>query len=126
MRAAPFILLLVVATAAVYAGQPAAKDLVGTWTREKLRDHPRPYFTFRADSTYYGIEGDMIFDGRWKLKGNKLVLWSYIDHQKKTMTDPPYLTVFVINSFEGDVLRVTQTVTPHNPTAMHEVWKRAR
>jgi hypothetical protein len=81
-----------------------------------------PIFTLRADSIYYGIEGDMIFGGRWKLNGKKLVLWSYIDHQKKIMTDPPYLTVFVINSLVGDVMHVTCP----RPGGFQDVWKRTR
>ena len=87
--------IALVATAHISAaGELTSKDLIGAWTLG-VADKNYAYYTFWSDHRYHGDQGDMIFEGRWKLSGQKIV---FSGSRSDAVT---------VDSFSGDTLRVT-------------------
>jgi hypothetical protein len=87
MRVA-LLLTIVLASTTVHAGSDiTSADLVGTWSCGTSSSLGNGRYTFRADHTFDGINGDAISAGRWKLHAsNKLELIYYSDYERKTIS----------------------------------------
>jgi hypothetical protein len=104
MKRALVAIVLLAATGITAAAEFNAKDLVGAWTTG-VADKDYAYHNFFSNFTYTGWKGDMDFEGKWKLRsGNRLQLSGQ--------------EVILINSFDGNILRVTL------PNGKEDVWKK--
>src|SRR3984893_8121783 len=85
------VAIVFIATAGITA--PAdftANDLVGAWTLG-VADKNYAYYTFRSDHTYNGSEGDMLFEGKWRVVGRSRL--------KKILLTGSRFELIVIDSF---------------------------
>jgi hypothetical protein len=76
------------------ARELTSKDLIGAWTLG-VAHKDYAYYTFWSDHRYRGDQGDMIFEGRWKLSGQKI---TFSGSRSDAVT---------VEGFSGDTLRVT-------------------
>ena len=104
------VAIVFIATAGITAAADfTANDLVGAWTLG-VADKNYAYYTFRSDHTYNGSEGDMLFEGKWRVVGRSRL--------KKILLTGSRFELIVIDSFAGDTLRVTL------PDGKKDVWKK--
>ena len=95
------LMLIQIALAASFS----ANDLVGAWTLGTVdRNYAR--YTFWSDHLFTGSQGDMTFEGHWKLAGQKLTL-------SGSRSD-----AVIITGFSGNALHVTLQ------DGKKDVWKK--
>jgi hypothetical protein len=86
MRNAVLLVALLAVASASAASDMTSRELIGTWFGGTSSQGDRR-FTFRADHTFDGIDGDAISAGKWKLHGgNKLELIYYSDYERKIIS----------------------------------------
>ena len=79
-------MIVLASTAGAAAIDITAADLVGAWSGGTSSLGDRRY-TFRADHTFDGIDGDAISAGKWKLHpSDKLELIYYSDYERKIIS----------------------------------------
>ena len=105
MRHALAAIVLFATAHVITAREFTSKDLIGAWTLG-VADRNYAYYTFWSDHRYHGDQGDIIFEGRWKLSGQKIVF-------SGSRSD-----AVIVDSFSGDTLRVTL------PDVKKDIWKK--
>ena len=130
MRAA-LLLTIVLASTMVHAGiDITSADLVGTWSCGTSSSLGNGRYTFRADHTFDGINGDAISAGRWKLHtSNKLELIYYSDYELKIITRSSkhgWIVIKPITKTRLEFVWFDKDFSPANQYSNGGVWSKRR
>jgi hypothetical protein len=104
-------------------------ELIGTWFGG-TSSQGDTRFTFRADHTFDGIDGDAISAGRWKLhRGNRLELIYYSDYDRKVISRSSkhgWLVIKRVASTRFEFVSFDKDFSPGFQYSSWGVWKKLR
>ena len=85
------------------ASEDSAVDPIGRWTSPEAGD---PYLEFLEDGSLEGSDGCNVIATTWEVKGDEIVIDSFMTTQKACSGVDPWLSKAATATIEGNVMKV--------------------